>query len=119
MRSKIVSEFQDSRFDVVEATQEGLILAMVEQLKKNKINFLQEEYASDSPTRQEADIGNVDAPIHFPNVIEKFQALIEELKNHNLVATQHFEERMAAQTKALANQVKIMAEKTKSMVDHA
>ena len=61
----------------------------------------------------------MDAPIHFPNAIEKFKALIEELKNHNLVATQHFKERMATQTKALVNQVKIMAEKTKSMADHA
>ena len=30
-------------------------------------------------------------PIHFINAIEKFQALIEELKNKNLATTQHLE----------------------------
>ena len=45
---------------------------MVEQLEKNATNFLQEECASDNPIGQEADIGNVDVSIHFPNAIEKF-----------------------------------------------
>ena len=54
---------------------------MVEQLEKNATSFLQEEHASNNLTRQEANIGNVDVPIHFPNVIKEFQALIEELNN--------------------------------------
>ena len=54
---------------------------MVEQPERNAANFLKEEYASDSLIGQEADIGNVDIPINFPYSIEKFQALIEEMKN--------------------------------------
>ena len=61
----------------------------------------------------------VDVLIYFPNAIEKFKALIEELKNQNLVITHRLEERMAPKTKALADQDKIMAEKTKVMADHA
>ena len=61
----------------------------------------------------------MDVPIHFPNAIEKFQVLIEEPKNRNLVNTQHLEEIMTSQTMALANQVKIMVEKTKAIDDHA
>ena len=58
--------------------------------------FTQEEYALDNPVGQEAGIGNVDVPIHFPNSIEQFQALIEELKIQNLVTIQRLKERMAA-----------------------
>ena len=60
----------------------------------------------------------MDVPIHIPNVVE-FQALIDELKNHNSLDAQCFEERMATQTKILADQVKFMAEKTKAMSDYA
>ena len=42
--------------------------------------------------------------------------LIDELKNHNSLALQLFEEIMA---KVLAYQVKFMAEKTKAMSDYA
>ena len=55
----------------------------MEQLKTNAANFLQVGYASSSPIGQEASIGNVDT--HVPNVVE-FQALIDELKNHNTLA---------------------------------
>ena len=60
---------------------EGLDSTMVEQLERNAINFLKEEYTSDNSIKQEVSIGNVDVPIHFPNVVEKFQVLIKELKN--------------------------------------
>ena len=36
-----------------------------------------------------------------------------------MVTTQRLKERMVVQTKALADQVKIMVEKTKAMADHA
>ena len=49
LRCKIILESQDSVSDAVEATQEGRVPAMVEQLERNVANFLQEEYASDSP----------------------------------------------------------------------
>ena len=55
----------------------------------------------------------MDVPIHFPNAIEEFQALIEELKNHTLMTTECLEERMAIQTKAMVDKVKEMAEKLK------
>ena len=113
LRSKIIFESQDSGFDAIEAAHEGLVPAIVEQLEKNLASFLQEEHASDSPNRQEAVIGNVDVPIHFPNAIDEFQVLIEELKNHILMTTQCLEERMAIQTKAMANKVKEMVEKLK------
>ena len=61
----------------------------------------------------------MDIHIHFPNAIEKFQALIEELKIQNLVTTQRLKEIMVVQTKTLVEQVKIIAKKTKAMVDHA
>ena len=61
----------------------------------------------------------MDVPIHSPNAIKKFQDLSEALKIQNLVTTQRLEERMAAQAKALVDQVKILAKKTKAMVDHA
>ena len=87
LRNKIILESHDPRFDVAEAAHEGLVLAMVEQLERNAVNFLQEEYASDSPIEQEVGIGNVDVPINFPNAIKQFQALIEELKNHKSMTT--------------------------------
>ena len=51
LRSKIILESQNIGYDVVEATQEVLVLAMVEQLEKNEASFLQEEHALDNPTR--------------------------------------------------------------------
>ena len=49
LRSKTILESQDLVYDAVEATQEGLILAMVEQFERNTIDFLQGEFASDNP----------------------------------------------------------------------
>ena len=56
---------------------------MVEQLEKNAASFFQEEHASNNPTRQKgiANISNIDISIYFPNTIEEFEALIEELEN--------------------------------------
>ena len=79
LRCKIILESQDLGSDAAKAAQEGLVLAMVEQLERNVANFLQEEYASDSPIGQEAGIGNVDVDTHVFNVVE-FQALIDDLK---------------------------------------
>ena len=39
LRSKTILESQDSVSDVVEASQEGLVPAMVEQFKRNIIDF--------------------------------------------------------------------------------
>ena len=68
---------------------------MVEQLERNVTNFLQEEYALDSPIKQEVGIGNVDEDTHVPNTVE-FQALIDELKKHNTLTAQRFDKRMTA-----------------------
>ena len=92
---------------------------MVEQLEKNAASLLQEEHTSDNPIGQEGTtcIGNADVTIHFPNVIEEFQALIEEMRNQSLMTTQRLEERMATQTKAMADQVRPMDEQTKAMTE--
>ena len=79
LRSKTILESQDSVSDVAEAAQEGLVLAMVEQFKRNITDFLQGEFASDNSFRQEAYIGNMyDDDIHVLNAVE-FQAMIENL----------------------------------------
>ena len=44
LRSKTILESQDPISDVVEATPEGFVLSIVEQFKKNKADFLQEEF---------------------------------------------------------------------------
>ena len=72
LRSEIILESQDLGSNIVEATKEGLVPVMVEQLEKNATSFLQDEHSSDSLTGQEASIGNVDVPIHFPNATEDF-----------------------------------------------
>ena len=52
---------------------------MVEQFKRNTIDFLQGNFASNNPFGQEADIGNInDDDIHVPNAVE-FQAMIKNL----------------------------------------
>ena len=62
-------ESQDTVFDAVEATQEGLVPAMVEQFERNIIDFLQEEFALDNPFEQEAGIDNVDDDdTHVPTI---------------------------------------------------
>ena len=58
---------------------------MVEQSEKNASSFLQEEHSSGNPTRQEANIGNINVPIHFANTTGDFHAVIEELKNQSLI----------------------------------
>ena len=50
-------ESQDSVYDVVKASPEGLIPNKVKQFERNATNFLQEEYASNNPIGQEAGIG--------------------------------------------------------------
>ena len=70
LRSKTILESQNSVSDVAEAAHEEFILAMVEQFEKKIANFLQEEFASNSPFRQEVGI--------------------------NMLARQRFDENMAA-----------------------
>ena len=60
LRSKIILESQDSVYDAVKASLEGLIPNMVKQFERNATKFLQEEYASDNLIGPEAGIGNVD-----------------------------------------------------------
>ena len=73
---------------------------MVEQFEKNTTDFLQEEFAPDSPFKQEASIDNInDHDTHIPNVVE-FQAMIENLQRLNALVGQRFDERMVAQVEA-------------------
>ena len=74
LRSKIILQSEGSRSNVIEASHEGLIPAMIEQLEKNAASFHQEERASDSLIGQEGTtfIGNVNVTFDFPNVIEEF-----------------------------------------------
>ena len=63
-------ESQESVSDVAEVAQ-GLVLAMVERFKRNITDFLQGEFALDSPLWQEAYIGNMyDDDIHVLNAVE-------------------------------------------------
>ena len=97
MKSKTILESQDSVSDVVEASPEEFVPAMVEQFEKNTVDFLQEEFASDSPFGQEAGIGNInDDDTHIPNAIE-FQAMIDNLHRLKALTRQRFDERMVAQ----------------------
>ena len=70
---------------------------MVEKLEKNIVSFHREAHALDNPTGQKGivGIGNVDVPIHFPNITVEFQDLIEEMKNQSLMTTRRLEERIA------------------------
>ena len=71
LRSKTILKFHDSISDATETTQEGLVPAMVEQFERNTTDFLQVDFASDSPFGQEACIGNIDDDdIHVPNTVE-------------------------------------------------
>ena len=79
LRSKTILESQDLVSNVVETAHEGFVPAMVEQFEKNTADFLQEEFASDSPFGQEAGIGYInDHDTHIPNAVE-FQEKIKNL----------------------------------------
>ena len=75
---------------------------MVEQLEKYTTSFLYEEHSSNNTTGYEANIGNVDLPIHFANTIGDFHDLIKELKNQSLAILQRLETKMVEQAKAKA-----------------
>ena len=91
--------------DATKAAHERSVLAIVERLEKNTTSFLQEEHSSDSPIRQEADIGNVDVPIHFASTTGDFQASIDELKSQSLTISHQLETQMIEQAKAEIEQV--------------
>ena len=119
LRSKTILESQDSVSDAAKAAQEGLVLAMVEQFERNTTDFLQGEFASNSPFGQEADIGIIDDDdIHVPNVVE-CQAMIENLQRLNVLAGQHFDEKMIAQAEVDSKQLRVMSAKTKAMSEYA
>ena len=100
-------------------SQEGLVPTMVEQFEINTTNFLQGKFASDSPFGQEAGIGNIDDDdIHVPNVVE-FQAMIKDLRRSNALTRQRFDEKMVARLEVESKQLKVLAEKTKSMSEYA
>ena len=71
LRIKTILESQDLVYDVIEASQEGFVLATVEQFKRNTTNFLQEEFASENLFEQEVGIGNINNDdIYVPNVVD-------------------------------------------------
>ena len=71
LRSKTILGSWDSVSDVVEAAHKGFVLAMVEQFEKNTADFLQKEFASNSPFGQESGINNINNDdIYFPNVVD-------------------------------------------------
>ena len=76
LRSKIVLESHGLGFDVAEASQEGTVPTMVEQLEKILTSPLpvQDEDVSDNPTGQGGVGGtsNVDVPIHLANTTDDF-----------------------------------------------
>ena len=76
--SKIFVKSQDSGFDAVEAAQEGIVPAMVDQIERK----------------------------HFSNTFDDFQALIEELKNQSLISSQLLEAQMTKQAKAMVEKLK-------------
>ena len=97
-------ESHGSISDAAKAAHERLIRAIVEQFERNTIDFLQEEYASDSPCGQEAYIGNIDDDdddAHVPTAA-KFQAMVDDRKRLNALVEQLFDERMAAQAKVVS-----------------
>ena len=74
LKSKTNLESQDSVSDAAEATQEGLVPAMIKQFERNIADFLQGEFASDDLFGQEEGKGNIDDDdIHVPIAVE-FQA---------------------------------------------
>ena len=88
---------------------------MVEQFDRNTTDFLQEEFASNNPFGQEADICNIDDDdTHVPNVVE-FHAMIDNLHKLNVLARQCFNEKMVAQVEVESKQLKALVEKTKAM----
>ena len=108
VRSKTILESQDSVSDIIEATHERFVPAMVEEFEKNTVDFLQEAFASNRPFGIEAGIGNInDDDTHIPNVVE-FQAMIKNLQRLNVLVGQRFDERMAAQAKANSKQLKVL-----------
>ena len=84
LRSKETIESSDSGSGVVKATQDGRVLALVEQIK-NLMNSLvrQQGNPSNNPIEQVEGrgIGNVDLPILFSNNSNEFQAFMQEIKS--------------------------------------
>ena len=87
--SKIFVEFQDSRSDDAEATQEVIVLVMVEQIERNQ----------------------------YSNAFDYFHALIEELKSECRISTQPFEACMVEQAEdVIKEQAKTTTEQAKAIM---
>ena len=92
--SKIFVESQDLRSDAAEVAHEEIVLAMVEQIERNR----------------------------FSNKFDDFQVLIEGLKNQSLMAIQHFERfeaQMVEQAKVRVKHAKVMTKQAKVMAEQA
>ena len=89
LRSKTIVEYPNLVSDAVEVAHEGRVPALVEQIE-NLMNSLvrQQGNLSNNPIEQveERGAGNVDVPILFPNNSNEFQAFMQELKSHRVIA---------------------------------
>ena len=84
LRSKTIVESLDSGSDAVEATHEGRVPALVEQIENLMNSPVQRQgNPSNNPIKQMEGrgAGNVDVPILFFLNSNEFQALMEELKS--------------------------------------
>ena len=90
LRSKTTVKSLDSGSDVAEATHEGRVLALMEQIE-NLMNYLvrQQGNPSNNPIEQVEgrDAGNVDVPILFSNNFNEFKALMQEIKSQGMIMT--------------------------------
>ena len=95
LRNKIIVESSDSGSDAAEATQEGRVPALVEQIE-NLINssVQQQGNPSNNPIEQVEGrgAGNVDVSIIFSINSNEFQALMRELKSQRVIMTAFMEE---------------------------
>ena len=95
MRNKIIVESSDSGSDAAEATHEGRVPALVEQIE-NLINssVQQQGNPSNNPIEQMEGrgVGNVDVFILFSINSNEFQALMRELKSQRVIMIAFMEE---------------------------
>ena len=86
-RSKTTAESPNSGSDAVEAAREGRLPTLVEQTE-NIMN------SSNNPIEQVEGRGadNVNMPILFSNIFNEFQALMQEIKNQQMIIPAFMEE---------------------------
>ena len=95
LRSKTTVESPDSGSNIVEAAQEGRVLALVEQIE-NLMNSLVQQPMNPSNNPIEKvegkGVGNVDVAILFSLNSNEFQAHMQELKSQRVIMTGFMEE---------------------------